>query len=86
MCLIKENPPDTPDNFVCPLCDASSFLKYLNCICNVMLFSPFLLGRLKVGIGHMITVPTDIMSVLVAVLNASGTMKQTIIVTQERGL
>lgn len=51
-----------------------------------MLFSPFLLGRLKVGIGHMITVPTDIMSVLVAVLNASGTMKQTIIVTQERGL
>lgn len=45
MCLIKENPPDTPDNFVCPLCDASSFLKYLNCICNVMLFSPFLFVR-----------------------------------------
>lgn len=50
-----------------------------------MLFSLFL-GRLKVEIGHTITVPTDTMSVLVAVLNASGIMKQTIIVMQEIGL
>lgn len=51
----------------------------------MMLFSLFL-GRRKVGIGHTIIVPMDIMSVLVAVSNASGTMKQTIIVMQEIGL
>lgn len=50
-----------------------------------MLFSLFL-GRLKAGIGHTITVPTDTTSDLVAVLNASGIMKQTIIVMQEIGL
>lgn len=85
MCLIKKNPPETPDNFLCPMSDASSFLE---CNWNVMLFSlPVFLGRLKVGIGRTITVPTDIMSVLVAALNARhGTMKQTIIVMRERGL
>lgn len=51
-----------------------------------MLFAFCLLGPLKVGIGRMITVPMDIMSVLVAVLSASGTMKLTITVMQERGL
>lgn len=49
-------------------------------------FFSCLLGLPKVGSGHMITVPTDIMSVLVAVSNASGTMKRTIIAMQEKGL
>lgn len=83
--LLKENPPETPDNFDCPLSNAYSLLKCLKCYCNMMLFSLFL-GRRKVGIGHTIIVPMDIMSVLVAVSNASGTMKQTIIVMQEIGL
>lgn len=82
MYLIKEK---TPPHILDCLSDANSFLKCLKCNCNVMLFSLFL-GQLKVGIGHTITVPMDTMSVLVAVSNASGIMKQTTIVMQEIGL
>ncbi len=86
MCLFMKNPQETPNNFVCPLFNVNSFLKCLKSNCNVILFSFCLLGQQKVGIGRTITVPMDIMSVLVAVLSASGTMKQTIIVMQEKGL
>lgn len=84
VCQLEKNPTNVPDADNCPLLVAmlSPFSpKYPN---NAT-FS-FFLGRRKVGIGLMITVPTDIMSVLVAVLNANGTTKQTITEMQETGL
>lgn len=59
-----------------------------NTSCHMTFFSLLvcLSERLKVGIGHTITVPMDIMSVLVAVLNVSATMKPTIIAMHENEL
>lgn len=85
VCPLEKNPPpNIPKDDGCTLVVAMLWPLSLIYPTNTML--SLFLGRRKVGIGLMITVPTDITSVLVAVLNASGTTKQTITETQERGL
>lgn len=76
MCQLKKKTPNIPDAKDRPLLVAKLFPFSPKYPTNAT-FS-FFLGRRRVGIGLTITVPTDIMSVLVAVLNASGTTKQTI--------
>lgn len=81
---LEKNPPNIPDADDCILLGAMPF--WFSPIYPTNSTFSFFLGRRKVVIGLMITVPMDTTSDLVAVLNASGTTKQTITEMQETGL